>query len=60
MNLHDVNQYREEKDHHMRHGHMSKEDRHARTEFGRRYGFLNQEDKHYHSPDRPEPMEGEY
>ncbi len=58
MDLHELNQYRDGKDHEMRNGHLSADDR---AEMYRpRYGFLNQEDKQYHSPERPQTMEGEY
>jgi len=84
MDMHELHRHRLEKDHHMRYGHLSFEDRKAlsredeeRQGFAKadgdyenkhlamkriqpRYGFLDQEDKQYHSPERPETMEGEY
>ena len=58
MNMHDLHRYQVEKDHQMRNGHLTKAD--ADTRAYHRYGFLNQEDKQYHSPPTPETMEGEY
>lgn len=58
MNMHDLHKIRMNKDHEMRNGHLSKDDRDMRNPV--RYGFLDAEDKQYHSPERPEPMEGEY
>lgn len=58
MNLYELEMYRNHKDHEMRKGHLSKSDREMSNPA--RYGFLNQEDKQYHSPERPEIMEGEY
>ncbi len=62
MKLHDVEMYRAEKEHHMKHGHLSAEDREelAQHKLPHRYGFLDKEDKQYHSPERPMTMEGEY
>ena len=60
MNLHEVNNYRAEKDHHMKNGHLSAADRNEMAQYmPHRYGFLDKEDKQYHSPERPETMEGE-
>lgn len=58
MDMHELHKYRVEKDHQMRYGHLSKEDRDEKA--FHRYGFLDSEDKQYHSPERPQTMEGEY
>ncbi len=58
MELYELNKYRDEKDHQMSKGHLTAHDR-EKTAY-HRYGFLNTEDKMYHSPERPETMEGEY
>jgi len=59
MDMHDLHKHHLHKEHQMRYGHLSKEDR-ENHHMNPRYGFLDQEDKQYHSPERPEPMEGEY
>ncbi len=56
MDMHELHKHRLHKEHEMRHGHLSKEDRDMRNPV--RYGFLDSEDKQYHSPE-PRPMEEE-
>lgn len=58
MKLHDVEAHRVNKEHHMRYGHLTHDDRMQNHPL--RYGFLDSEDKQYHSPERPKTMEGEY
>ena len=61
MDMNELNRYRAEKDHHMKHGHLSPADREEMARYmPHRYGFLDKEDKQYHSPEHPTPMEGEY
>ena len=57
MNLHEIHLHRVNKDHHMRYGHLSHEER--LESHPHRYGFLDKEDKQYHSPERPESLEEE-
>lgn len=54
--MHELYRYHLNKEHEMRNGHLSADDRANRI----RYGFLNSEDKQYHSPERPQALEGEH
>ena len=58
MDMHELHKYRVEKDHEARYGHLAPHEREERRPT--RFGYLDQEDKQYHSPERPRPMEGEY
>ena len=55
--MHELHKYRLEKDHQMRNGHLSEEDKNNKAYH--RYGFLDSEDKQYHSPEHPETLEHE-
>lgn len=57
MNLHEIHAHRMNKEHHMRHGHLTHEERMESHPL--RYGFLDKEDKQYHSPEHVQTMEKE-
>jgi|GEM_PF-5066055 len=54
MDMNDLHRHRLNKDHEMKNGHLSKQDRDEIN--WHRFEFLDKEDKQYHSPDRP-PMQ---